>query len=170
MSVELSVNLEYMFREAGDDLAARVRAAAAAGYHKVEIFTTHDRDVPALAKALADHGVELWTVVADPRTRLVDPATHEGFLDLFRRAAQDARMLGCRRIVVGSGPAVPYQKRRVQLETVTRAVAAAADIAAEFDVTILIEAVNTRMDHPGVLFSQTDDALAYIQRLCASLS
>lgn len=160
---ELSVNLEYMFREAGDDLAERAAAAARAGFSRAEIFTTADRDLEALATALAENGVVLWTVVADPRTKLVDPATHEAFLDIFRRAAEDARSLGCSRVVVGSGPAVPYQKRRIQLETVTRAVTAAAEIAAELDVTILIEAVNTRVDHPGVLFSETRDAATVVE-------
>ena len=160
---ELSVNLEYMFREAGDDLADRVAQAAKAGFTRAEIFRTDDRDVQTLAKVLEDHGVELSTTVADPRTRLVDPATHEGFLDLFRRAAEGAIALGCRRVVIGSGPAVPYQKRAVQLETVARAVSAAADIADELDVTILIEAVNTRVDHPGVLFSETQDAVTVVE-------
>jgi hydroxypyruvate isomerase len=155
---ELSANLEYMFGEAGDDLTDRVRAAAAAGVSKVEMFATADRDVPALAKALAESGVQLWTVLADPRTKLVDPGTHDQFRENVRRAAEDARTLGCPHVVVGSGPAVPYQKRRVQLDTVTRAVAAAAEVADELDVTILVEAVNTRVDHPGVLFSQTEDA------------
>lgn len=165
---EFSANIEYMFQEAGDSLAARIGLAADAGLRKVEMFTTTGRDLGALGKALADRGVELWTVVADPRTRLVDPQTHEGFRELFRNAAVDAKALGCRRVVVGSGPAVPYQKRAVQLATVTRAVASIVPIAEELDVTILIEAVNTRVDHPGVLFSETEDSLAIVRGVGSS--
>ena len=164
---ELSVNLEYMFQEAGDAPAARLAAAAAAGFQRAELFTTGNRDVPALAQALARHDVELWTVVADPRTKIVNPATHETFLDIFRRAAVDARALGCTRVVVGSGPAVPYQKRQVQLQTVARAVNAAVAIAEALDVTILLEAVNTRVDHPGVLFSETRDAVAVVEAVAS---
>ena len=53
---ELSVNLEYMFTEAGDDLPSRVRAAAAAGFAKAEMFWTHDKDLDALKAALDEHG------------------------------------------------------------------------------------------------------------------
>lgn len=158
MPFELSVNLEYMFHEAGERLEDRVAAAAAAGFDKVEIFTTGNRDVATLAAALADNGVALWSTVADPRTRLVDPATHTEFRDIFRRAAEDANALGCRRLVVASGPAVPYQKRPVQLQTVADAVASVVDIAEEHGITIMLEAVNTRVDHPGVLFAMTDDS------------
>jgi hydroxypyruvate isomerase len=164
---ELSVNLEYMFREAGDDLPSRVAAAADAGFRKVEMFTTAGRDVAALSKALTAHGVELWTMVVDPRTRLIDPATHDEFMGLFHRAVHDARELGCSRLVVGSGPGVPWQKRAVQLDTVADAVRAIAEIAAEHDVEILLEAVNTRVDHPGVLFSRTEDSATVVGKVAS---
>lgn len=160
MAFELSVNLEYMFHEAGERLEQRVAAAAAAGFTKAEIFTTGNRDVPSLARALADNGVELWSTVADPRTRLVDPATHAEFRDIFRRAAEDATRLGCRRVVVASGPGVPFQKRPVQLRTVADAVESVVEIAEEHEITIMLEAVNTRVDHPGVLFARTEDSAA----------
>ncbi|MCS6947358.1 MAG: TIM barrel protein [Steroidobacteraceae bacterium] len=160
---ELSASIAYLFSEAGADLAARVALAADCGIRKVEAFTISEPEVRQLAPALAQHGVELWTVVADPRTRLVDPQTHSGFRASFRRTAEHAATLGCRRIVVGSGPAVPYQKRAAQLATVTAAIAGIVDTATEFDMTVLIEAVNTRHDHPGVLFSMTDDAAAVVR-------
>jgi hydroxypyruvate isomerase len=160
----LSVNLEYMFQEAGDDLAARVRAAADAGFTKAEIFWTHDKDLESLGAALEDTGVRLWTVLVDPRTtRLVLKESHDGFLEDVRRTVADAVRLGCPYVVVGSGPAVPYLKRPVQLGIMTEAVARAADIAADADVTLLVEAVNTRMDHPGVLTSQTSDSSSVVR-------
>jgi hydroxypyruvate isomerase len=160
----LSVNLEYMFHEAGDDLAARVRAAAAAGFTKAEMFWTHDKDLDALAAALDETGVQLWTVLVDPRTtRLVDRDTHQGFLEAVRSTAADAVRLGCPHVVVGSGPAVPYLKRPVQIGIVTEVIGRAVDIAEDADVTLLVEAVNTRMDHPGVLFAQTADSVSVVR-------
>ena len=93
MAFELSVNLEYMFHEAGDRLEDRIAAAAQAGFAKVEMFTTAGRDVASLARALADNGAEMLTMLVDPRTRLIDPETHAGFRDLFRQAARDAAAL-----------------------------------------------------------------------------
>lgn len=48
MAYALSVNLEYAFREAGEGIPDRVRAAAAAGFDKVEMFLTQGRDLPAI--------------------------------------------------------------------------------------------------------------------------
>ena len=162
MGFALSVNLEYMFHEAGDRLEDRMAAAAKAGFDKVEIFTTANRDVPSLKAALADTGCQLVSCVADPRTQLVNKDTHDGFRTMFRKAAEDALELGCRRMVVGSGPAVPYMKRPVQIGIVSEAIASALPICEELDFNIMLEPVNTRMDHPGVLFSQTVDVEAVI--------
>lgn len=163
MAFEISVNIEYMFQEAGDRLEDRIAAAAAAGYRKVEMFTTDGRDVASLASALADNGAELVTLLADPRTRLYDKGTHADFQAIFRKAAEDAVALGCRRVVVGSGPGVPFMKRAAQLANVAEAVAGIMPVAEELGVTAILEAVNTRVDHPGVLFSRTEDAIAVIR-------
>jgi hydroxypyruvate isomerase len=155
---EVSANVEYMFHEAGESLEKRVEAAAAAGIRKVEMFTTEGRDVASLKNALDGNGVRLWTVLTDPRTMLVDPKTHDHFLNLFRLTAENALRLGCSHVVCGSGMGVPYLKRQDSLRIVSAAFARAAEVAEELGVTILLEAVNTRVDHPGVLFSRTDDS------------
>src|SRR5690349_11397606 len=155
---EVSANIEYMFREAGERLESRIEAAARAGIRNVEMFTTDNRDVPALRRALDGSGVQMWTVLVDPRTMLVDQKTHDHFLALFRRTAETALELGCPHVVCGSGVGVPYLKRQDSYRVVAAAFARAAEVASELGVTILLEAVNTRVDHPGVFFSRTEDS------------
>lgn len=159
MGFELSVNLEYAFREAGEAIEDRVRAAAAAGFRKVEIFLTKGRDLPAIRAALDETGTELLTTVADYATQLVDPATHEGFRAIFRRAAEEARFLGCRNVVVTSGRGVPWLRRPAQHRIFADALELLVPIAEALDVTILLESANTRYDHPGVLCSTTQDSV-----------
>lgn len=159
MKYEISVNLEYAFHDAGDTIPERIAAAAAAGIHKVEMFLTKDRDLPAIRRALDQYGVELITTVADYQTQLVDPTTHEGFCAIFRKAAEEALFLGCRNIVVTSGRGVPWLKRPVQHRNLADALVRLLPIAEELDVTILLESANTRHDHPGVLCSTTADSV-----------
>ena len=162
---EVSANIEYMFHEAGESLEKRVEAAAGAGIRKVEMFTIDGRDVPSLRNALDSNGVQLWTVLTDPRTMLVDRKTHDHFQSLFRRTAESALQLGCPHVVCGSGMGVPYLKRQESLRIVSEAFAGAAEVAAELGVTILLEAVNTRVDHPGVLFSRTEDSFGVARQV-----
>jgi hydroxypyruvate isomerase len=165
MSFNLSVNLEYMFHEAGDRLEDRMAAAAAAGFNTVEIFTTANRDVPSLKAALAETGCELFATVTDPRIQLVMADQHDRFREMFAQAAADAAELGAKRIVVPSGSAVPYMKRPVQLEIVAKAIASVIPTAEAHGLTIMLEPVNTRVDHPGVLFGMTEDAVAVIEQV-----
>ncbi len=159
MAYDLSVNLEYGFTEAGEKIEDRIAAAAAAGFRKVELFLLKGRDLAAIKRALDENGVELVSTVADYVTQLVDPATHEGFCDVFREAAQAAKSLGCRNVVVTSGRGVPWLKRPVQLAIFADALRKLVPIADELDVTILLESANTRFDHPGVLCSTTADSV-----------
>jgi hydroxypyruvate isomerase len=162
---EVSANIEYMFQEAGESLEKRVEAASAAGIRKVEMFTIDGRDVRSLRNALDANGAQLWTVLTDPRTMLVDQKTHDQFLGLFRRTAENALELGCPHVVCGSGMGVPYLKRQDSLRIVSAAFARAAEVAEELGVTILLEAVNTRVDHPGVLFSRTEDSFGVARQV-----
>lgn len=165
MRYELSVSVEYLFHEAGERLEDRIAAAAAAGFRKIEIFTTANRDVPSLKAALADNGCELVSTVTDPRIQLVIEAQHDNFREMFAKAVDEAAELGCRNIVVPSGSAVPYMKRPVQLDIVAKAIASVVPAAEARGVTILLEPVNTRVDHPGVLFGMTEDAVAVIEKI-----
>lgn len=165
MSFELSVNLEYCFTEAGERIEDRIAAAAEAGFRKVELFLLKGRDLDAIGRALNEHGVELICTVADYVTQLVDPATHEPFCETFREAAQNARALGCRNIVVTSGRGVPWLKRPVQLAIFADALRKLVPIAEELDVTILLESANTRVDHPGVLCCTTQDSVVVADML-----
>lgn len=158
MSYQLSVNLEYAFQEAGENIEDRVRAAAAAGFHHVELFLLKGRDLAPIKAALAECGSQLVSTVADYVTQLVDPATHDGFCDTFRQAAEDALFLGCRNVVVTSGRGVPWLRRPVQHQIFADALKKLVPIAEELDVVILLESANTRFDHPGVLCCTTKDS------------
>lgn len=162
---EISSNLEYMFNEAGETIESRIEAASKCGIKLVEIFSTDGRDVGAIATALEKHGVTLYSMVVDPRIMLVLKDTHEKFLETFRATAEVAKTLGCKHLVCGSGVGAPFLKRAIALDIVSEAIDQAADIAAEYDITILLEAVNARVDHPGVFFSNTSDTVYIAKKL-----
>lgn len=158
---QLSPNIELLFTEAGDDYADRVRAAAAAGFDAVEMWGTSNRDVAAIAAALADTGVTMTSVLAEPRTNFTLPGTDlTAFFDGLQRGVEDARALGSPRIVVGSGIGFPGMKRPQNLQKLVDAFSEAVQRTAGSGVTLALEPVNTRVDHPGALLDRTADAVA----------
>ncbi|MEV0597799.1 TIM barrel protein [Streptomyces sp. NPDC050315] len=162
-NLPLSANIELLFHEVGDDPGERVRAAAEHGIGTVEIWSHSDKDLDALAKALDATGTGLHTLLIEGRLPLSDRNTHQEFLGHVRAAAAAAVRLGCSRIVTGSGVGLPYMKRAVQHDIVVEALRAGAEIAAAHGVTILLENLNTRVDHPGTLFDTTAECLAAVR-------
>ena len=148
---QLSANIELLFTEAGPDYADRVRAAAAAGFDAVEIWGTFEKDLDTLGAALRDTGVTLTSVLAEPRTNFTLPweTDRTPFLDGLARGVDNARLLGSPRIVVGSGIGFPGMKRVPNLQKLIDAFGQAVDRVKDSGVTMVLEPVNTRVDHPG---------------------
>lgn len=156
---KLSPNIELLFTEAGPH-PERVRAAAAAGFDAVEMWGTSTVDVDALAKALADTGVSLTSVLAEPRTNFALPWEDlNPFFEGLDRGIEHARRLGCPRIVLGSGVGFPGQKRAQNLARLVGVFSQAVERAKGSGVKLILEPVNTRVDHPGALTDRTADAV-----------
>ncbi|MGK5683877.1 TIM barrel protein [Actinoplanes sp. URMC 104] len=166
---QLSPNIDLLFTEAGPDPADRVRAAAAAGFDAVEMWGTFDKDVPALAKALADTGIMLTSVLAEPRTNFTLPGTDlQPFFDGLRRGVENARALGSPRIVLGSGIGFPGAKRAQNLERLVEVFTEAVARTEGSGVKLVLEPVNTRVDHPGALLDRTAEAVAVARAVNAA--
>jgi hydroxypyruvate isomerase len=157
---QLSPNVELLFTEAGPNAADRVRAAAPAGFDAVEMWGTSDKDVESLAKALADTGVSLTSVLAEPRTNFTLPGTDlKPFFDGLERGIEHARLLGSPRIVLGSGIGFPGASRARNLERLVEVFSEAVERTSDSGVKLVLEPVNTRVDHPGALLDRTADAV-----------
>jgi hydroxypyruvate isomerase len=157
---QLSANIELLFTEAGPDAGDRVRAAAAAGFDAVEMWFSNDKDLDSLAKALADTGVQLTSLLSGPRMTYTYPGTdlapfHQG-LDL---AVEHARLLGCPRIVLASGMGFPGMSRQKNHQFLVEMFGEALERNRDADVDFILEPVNSRVDHPGALTDRTEDAV-----------
>lgn len=167
MAYELSANLEWIFGEAGDGVADRVRAAAAAGVPAVEIWGWRSKDVDGLGAALAETGVVLQTMCVDPMGAIVDPSTHQAFLGAVADAATVAERLGCPCLVVTAGDTRSGVAASEQRAAIVTALTAAAGVLADRDVTLLLENLNSRVDHVGTFLDSTVEALDIVAEVAS---
>ena len=166
----LSPNIELIFIEAGD-YPARVRAAAAAGFTAVEMwgphgndFVSEPKDLPALKAALEETGLALTAQLIEPRTEfLIPPKDHSAFFRGLDEGVAVANDLGCTRIIVNSGTGFGGSKRHTQLDELVDVFSKAVAQIEGSGVTLILEPVNVRVDHPGQLVDRTSEA-AYISR------
>lgn len=159
----LSANLEWLFTEAGPHLGDRIRAAAGHGIRHAEMWTWRSKDMEGIETALRDTGVVLQTMCTEPMGRLVDPGTHPAFLAGLAESAPLAGRLGCPYLVVTAGDALPGVPRETQHAAVVDALRAAATVLADHDVTLLLENLNSRVDHVGTFLDSTAEVVQVLR-------
>lgn len=137
--------------------------AAEAGFAQVEFWTASDKDLPPLEAAIRDTGLTVTAFVSEPTGRLVDPQTHDAFLAGIERSCGLAQRLNARNLIVVAGDARAGVGRDLQREALTTALRRAAPIAATYGVRLLLEPLNTRVDHPGYFLDSTSEALDVIR-------
>jgi len=165
LSGQLTACIEWLFAEGGRSIPDRVRAAAAAGFSQIEFWGAGDKNVGELEEAINETGVSVTAFVSEPPARLVDPTTHADFLLGVERSSRLASRLHARNLIVLSGDALPGVERKRQRESVTRALASAAPIASQAGVNLLLEPLNTRVDHPGYFLDSTSEGFEAIREV-----
>jgi hydroxypyruvate isomerase len=169
---ELSANLELLFTEADPSggvpgLADGMRRAAAHGLRAVEIWAWRDRDIDALAQAQAETGTVVQTMCVEPMGGLVDPETHPAFLAGLTASAAVADRLGCPFLVVTAGDDRPGVARDVQRRAVVHALRAGAAALAPFRADLVLENLNSRVEHPGTFLDTTAECLDIVAEVAS---
>jgi hydroxypyruvate isomerase len=160
---EYSACIEWLFAEHDRPFADRVRASAEAGIEYVEFWGYLSKPVSDLDAALKRNGVRLTSFACEPRAQLADPGSHRDFLQAVDASCRLAQRLQAQHLLILPGDCVGDVDRAGQLTAVAEAMKRAAPIAERFGIDLLIEPLNTRVDHPGRLIDSVEAALAVIQ-------
>jgi hydroxypyruvate isomerase len=176
--VRLSVCLETVFT----DLPAEERIAriAAAGFRDVEFWHpegTFDgkevrfdwsKDAARLSEACRQHGVanndfalHAWdgSIGGSP----VKSADRPKYLAQIRKMIDFAEAIGCRKGITLSGTVDPALTRSQMRENLENALGEAVEIAAKAGFTLLLEPLNTLVDHAGYYLDSTAEAAEIIR-------
>ena len=161
-----AANLGYLFTER--PLVERFGAAAAAGFKAVELQFPYDLAASAARAEIDRHGLTMLGVNtrATPEGGLAAvPGRERDFAALFAQALDYASVIGARAIHCMAGTVPPEQRpaaERAFVANLTRA----AELAAEKNVTLLIEPINPRdrADYFLNRAEQAADILAKVDR------
>ena len=157
---QLAPNIDLMFTEAGGSAADRVRAAAAAGFDAVEMWGPTGKDIPALKEALEETGVQLTAQLAEPRMQfMLPPRDHAPFFEGLDEGVKTAHLLDCQRLVVQAGTGFGGRKRQDQLDELIEIFTKGTMQIEGSGITLVLEPVNVRVDHPGALLDRTSEAV-----------
>jgi len=158
----------------GGTVDEQIDIAARAGCDSMQMLAQYanwsEADLVRIRKACETHRIGMHALLAqaDWKKRpvsIVDPAHREGFLSDVRRAVSFARQLGINQIIVTSGLAAAGKTYEEQYASLTEGVKRAADIVAEADLTLLVEPLNSLVDHPGCFLTSCVDGLRLVREI-----
>lgn len=160
--MKLSACIEWLFAAESPEFAGRIYAARDAGLAAVEFHLWRDKPLAAIRQALDETKLALTSIVVEPRCRLADPESHAAFRMAFRETLSTAQALGARFIIPSVGLALPGVPVQIQRATIAAALREATEVASGSPVGVLLEPVNSLVDHPGMYLNSTLEGLEVI--------
>jgi hydroxypyruvate isomerase len=152
-----------LFVPEADTIADRIHLAAGAGFTAVEFWDWRDKDLDAIERALDETGMKLVGLVSTPMAPLTDPTQHDRFLDGLVESMEVAQQLRAGTLIAQAGDEVPGVPRDEQHASIRSALLEAADLLEGSGVTLALEPLNTRVDHPGYYLHSTSEGLDLIE-------
>lgn len=157
--MKLAACIEWLFADETDDVAERVRLAAAAGMAGVEFHLWRNKDLDSIARALDETGLPLTSFVVEPRRSLVFPGEHAEFLQALGETLPQAQRLRCPYLVIASGFTLKDTPRQAQHDAIVSVLRTAAKMAEDAGVTLILEPLNDKVDHPGMYLVSVSEGL-----------
>ncbi len=161
--MKLSACIEWLFADETDDIAQRIHCAKAAGLEGVEFHLWRDKPLKDIKAALQETGLTLTSFCVDPRRSIVDESQLGEFLEAVKESAVIANELHCHYMIIASGFRLPDASDDEHFAFALRALTQAAEIAVKHDVTLLLEPLNTEVDHPGMYLNSVKTGVDLVE-------
>jgi hydroxypyruvate isomerase len=152
----------------------RLATAADAGIQSVELVNEHedwsDADAIKYKRMVNSYGMHMDTILASRDwvkrpVSLVNPAHREAFLADVRHAIAWAKKFDVPQIVLMSGNVQPGMTHEAQYGSLVESAKRATDLAEAADITLIIENLNSKVDHPGYFLTNAAEALKAVKEV-----
>ena len=168
------LRLSVAARNFGDvPIPTSLERVAKAGFDACDNFDWRNRQqFGQFQKYLKEFGLGAGVLVVNKRPdvnalgcSLVSPGDRNGFLEELRLCIDAAHAVGCVRLEVLSGNALPGVSRADQLDNCVATLEAAAPALAANGMTAVVELLNSNVDHPGYFLDSVETAVQLIRRI-----
>lgn len=164
----LSIRVEHLFR--GLPLEKQMEKVAAAQYQGFEFGDWRAVDPVAITRLKNKLGLECACIVGNKGVNpkgmtLTDERDREGFLAEIKASAEAALRFETKRIVVLTGNEMPMRSRAAQHKSIVEGLKAAHDVVAPRGITMILEPLNTLVNHMGYYLDHTAEAFQIVREV-----
>jgi hydroxypyruvate isomerase len=158
----VDVCIETMFKDL--PLVERAKRVYDAGFDAIEFWFYDmggDRKIGDLASFCRSKDILINDIVANSPDgsiggSLTDSADRPKYLARVKETIRVAKDIGCDKIITCTGNWLPGMNKEDHRRSVRNSLKAAADIAEKEHVTLLLEPLNTLVDHPGYFLDSAE--------------
>ena len=153
----------------GGDLTTveKIGKAAALGYSAFEMWAWWNEDLESVRHAAEAGGMAVGSICTK-FVSLVDPALRSDYITGLRESVEAAGQLGCRYLISQTGNVREGVSRASQAASLVEGLRQAAPILEAAGVTLVVEPLNTRVDHPGYFLEKSEEAAELIRAVGSS--
>ena len=162
-----SVCIEMFWPEIA--LADRIPRVAALGYPAFEFWGWWNKDLDAIERAVKDTGLAMAvccvkTAFSGAPTSMLTPQGKAPFVQAVKDCLTVRDRLGCTRFIVTTGNELKDVPRAAQHAACVDALKAAAPLAEDEGITLVLEPLNLLVDHAGYYLATSAEGFQEIGR------
>ncbi len=171
-SFDISFCMETLFADL--PFMARLKAARELGIDGIEFWDYRDKDLGALENVVKQGHLRVTNFSGNRLHGMLRSSDRDAFLDEVSESAKIARRLQCPRLMLlvqplndnGSAQALPIGQSTGEItDSLIECALAAGALAEKADIDLVIEPLNTLIDHPGYFLSSSESAFKCIEQV-----
>lgn len=135
------------------------------GFSAFEFWGWWDKDLDRLSVAKEKAGLTVAAFCLKTAAPLTKFQRETDLTEGMKESAAAARQLDCGRLIVTTGNAAPGESFSTTRKRVARGLKALAKVAEDEDITLVLEPLNTLVDHPGYWLTRSADAVSLVQEV-----
>ncbi len=137
------------------------------GYTAFEFWSWKNKDVEAITRKKNDLGLEVATIMGSGWKHMNTEEARKAFVAEIRESIEAARRLGSRTMIVTTGLEDKRIPRPDQHAAYVAALKAAAPYAEQAQVTLVLEPLNTTVDHPFYFLNSVREGLEIVDEVAS---
>ncbi len=145
------------------DFADAIKTVAKLGFYAVETYEWRQLDFDSVKRACTDNNVELLSMCTT-EFNMTAPEMRRKWLDGLKESCIAAKKLGVKKLITQVGNDTGAE-RAYQHESIVCALKNAKPILEEYGITVMIEPLNTYVDHPGYYLWRAGEAFDIIREV-----
>ncbi len=145
------------------DFCDAVKQISALGYNAVETYSWRNLDLERVSDTLKETGVELLSMCTTA-FNLTDSAFRNAWVEGIHESCIAANKLGVKKLITQVG-ADTGADRAVQHASIVEGLKIGASILEKYGVTVMIEPLNTHVNHPGYYLWSSIEAFDIVKEV-----